>query len=98
MKTIGEILRQLRKQQKQLLREVAAGIGIDQGLLSKIERGERLPGKEQVLKLAKYFKAERNELVIAWLSDRLVNELAGEELAKEALKMAEQKIEKKKTK
>ncbi len=98
MKSIGEIIRQLREEQKQLLREVAAGIGIDQALLSKIERGERLPSKEQVLKLAKHFKAEKNELVVAWLSDRLVNELADEDLAKEALKIAEQKIEKKKIK
>lgn len=98
MKSIGEILRQLRDDQKQLLREVAAGIGIDQALLSKIERGERLPNKEQVLKLAKHFKAEKNELVIAWLSDKLVNELANEDFAKEALKIAEQKIEKKKSK
>jgi len=98
MKSIGELLRQLREEQKQLLREVAAGIGIDQALLSKIERGERLPNKEQVLKFAKYFKTEKNELIIAWLSDRLVNELEDEDLAKEALKIAEQKIERKKIK
>ncbi|MBI3233468.1 MAG: helix-turn-helix transcriptional regulator [Bacteroidetes bacterium] len=98
MKSVGELLRKLREEQKQLLREVAAGIGIDQALLSKIERGERLPNKEQVLKFAKYFKTEKNELIIAWLSDRLVNELEDEDLAKDALKIAEQKIERKKIK
>lgn len=98
MKSLGELLRKLREEQKQLLREVAAGIGIDQALLSKIERGERLPNKEQVLKFAKYFKVEKNELIIAWLSDRLVNELEDEDLAKDALKIAEQKIERKKIK
>jgi HTH-type transcriptional regulator, competence development regulator len=98
MKSVGELLRKLREEQKQLLREVAAGIGIDQALLSKIERGERLPNKEQVLKFAKYFKIEKNELIIAWLSDRLVNELEDEDLAKDALKIAEQKIERKKIK
>ena len=98
MKSVGELLRKLREEQKQLLREVAAGIGIDQALLSKIERGERLPNKEQVLKFAKYFKTDKNELIIAWLSDRLVNELEDEDLAKDALKIAEQKIERKKIK
>jgi transcriptional regulator with XRE-family HTH domain len=98
MKSVGELLRKLREEQKQLLREVAAGIGIDQALLSKIERGERLPNKEQVLKFAKYFKTEKNELIIAWLSDRLVKELEDEDLAKDALKIAEQKIERKKMK
>lgn len=96
MKSVGELLRHLREDQKQLLREVSAGVGIDQALLSKIERGERLPNREQVLKFAKHFKAEKNELIIAWLSDKLVNELANEDLAKEALKIAEQKIERKK--
>jgi transcriptional regulator with XRE-family HTH domain len=98
MKSVGELLRKLREEQKQLLREVAAGIGIDQALLSKIERGERLPNKDQVLKFAKYFKTEKNELIIAWLSDRLVNELEDEDLAKDALKIAELKIERKKIK
>ena len=98
MKSVGELLRKLREEQKQLLREVAAGIGIDQALLSKIERGERLPNKEQVIKFAKYFKTEKNELIVAWLSDKLVNELEDEDLAKDALKIAEQKIERKKIK
>lgn len=98
MKTIGELLRQLREEQQQLLREVAASIRIDQALLSKIERGERLPNKEQVLKFAKHFKTEKNELIVAWLSDKLVNELGDEDLAKEALKIAGQKVERKKIK
>jgi len=98
MRSIGEMLRQLREEQKQLLREVAAGIKIDQALLSKIERGDRLPNKEQVLKLAKYFNAEKNELIVALLSDRIVNELVDEDLAEEALKIARQKIENKKSK
>lgn len=98
MKSIGELLRQSRVEQQQLLREVAASIGIDPALLSKIERGERLPSREKVLKFAKYFKLEKDELIVAWLSDKLVNELEGEDLAKDALKIAEKKIERKKKK
>ncbi|MDL2313116.1 helix-turn-helix domain-containing protein [Bacteroidales bacterium OttesenSCG-928-B11] len=91
-KKIGELLRTLRESHKLLLREVSAGIAIDQALLSKIERGERLPTKEQVTKLSKYYHAEKNELIIAWLSDKLVNELADEDLAQEILKVTEKKI------
>lgn len=98
MKSIGELLRQSRVEQQQLLREVAASIGIDPALLSKIERGERLPSREKVLKFAKHFKLEKDELIVAWLSDKLVNELEGEDLAKDALKIAEKKIERKKKK
>jgi HTH-type transcriptional regulator, competence development regulator len=93
MKSIGEILRHLREEQKQFLREVSAGVEIDQALLSKIERGERLPNKEQVLKLAKHFKVKENELIVAWLSDKLVNDLVNEDLANEALEIAAKKLQ-----
>jgi transcriptional regulator with XRE-family HTH domain len=96
MKSIGELLKQLREEKKQLLREVAAGVNMDQGLLSKIERGERLPTKHQVVKFAHFFNVKGNELILAWLSDKLVNELVDEDLAKEALKIAEIKILQKK--
>jgi transcriptional regulator with XRE-family HTH domain len=95
MKSIGEILRLLREEHKQLLREVSAGVGIDQALLSKIERGERFPSKEQVLKLARHFNTKENELIIAWLSDKLVNDLISEDLASEALKIAAKKLQSK---
>jgi transcriptional regulator with XRE-family HTH domain len=48
LKSIGEIIRELREQKSLLLRQVAAEIEIDQALLSKIERNERMPTKEQV--------------------------------------------------
>lgn len=95
MKSIGEILRLLREEHKQLLREVSAGVGIDQALLSKIERGERFPNKEQVLKLARHFNVNEDKLIIAWLSDKLVNDLLSEDLATEALKIAAKKLQSK---
>ena len=98
MENTGNILRKEREKRNLLLRQVASAIDMDQAVLSKIERGERLPSKKQVVKFAKYFKTEKNELIVAWLSDKLVNELEDEDLAKEALKIAEQKIEGKKTK
>ncbi len=90
--TIGEILRTIREEKGLLLREVAAAIHIDPTLLSKIERGERLPTKEQVLKLAKFFKADKNTFMVAWLSDKLVYEVQDEDNALKALLVAEEKI------
>ena len=102
LKTVGETLRKLRESKKLLLREVAASIKIDPTLLSKIERGQRKATKEQVIKLAHFFKADEKELLILFLSDRIVSEVQNETLAKEALQLAEQQIEyitsKKKTK
>jgi transcriptional regulator with XRE-family HTH domain len=75
-----------------LLRQVAAGIEIDQALLSKIERGERLPTKAQVMRLAQFYKIDLNEILITFLSDKLVYEVRNEEVALRAIQVAEKKI------
>lgn len=92
MKSIGEIIRKSREERSLLLRQLAAEIEIDQALLSKIERNERMPTKEQVKRFAKFFGINENELLIAFLSDKLVYEFQDEELAIKALKVAEKKI------
>lgn len=93
LKTIAETLRILRASKNLLLREVAASIEIDPTLLSKIERGQRKATKEQVMKLAHFFKADEKELLVLFLSDRIVSEVQNESLAKEAIQLAKQQIE-----
>jgi len=92
LKKIGEIIRELREKRSLLLRQVAAEIEIDQALLSKIERNERMPTKEQVRRFAKFFDKDENELLIAFLSDKLVYEVQDEEVALKAMQVAEKKI------
>lgn len=92
MESIGELIRRLRKEKGEPLRKVAAYLDIDQAVLSKIETGQRKATKEQVVKLAKYFGADKKEMLVGYLSDRIVSEIEGERLAKEALKVAEEKI------
>lgn len=89
--TIGAILRNLREAKSLLLREVAASIAIDPTLLSKIERDERMPTREQVKALSAFYK-EEDSIVLAYLSDKLVNELEHEDLALQAMKIAENKL------
>jgi len=69
---------------------------IDQAIISKFERNERKPTKEQVLKFAHFYKLDKDELLVAWLSDKLVYDLKDESLADKALKAAEEKIKYKK--
>ncbi len=92
MESLGDTIRKLREEKKLPLRTVAAFLDIDQAILSKIERGHRKPTREQVLKLAGYFKVKKNDLLIAWLSDKLVYELEDEEVALKALQVAEEKV------
>jgi transcriptional regulator with XRE-family HTH domain len=92
MESFGDKIRKLRGDNELPLRTVAAFLDIDQAILSKMERGQRKPSREQVLKIAEYFKVKENELLVAWLSDKLVYEVESEELALKALQLAEEKV------
>jgi len=85
MYTFGETIRKLRIDKQLPLRKVAAFLDIDQAILSKFEQGIRKPGREQVVKLAAYFGVKENDLLVAWLADKLVYEVEDEELASKGL-------------
>lgn len=92
MERFGDTIRKLRENKELPLRTVAAFIDIDQAILSKIERGHRKPTREQVVKLAGYFNVKENDLLVAWLSDKVVYEVEDEEVALKALQVAEEKV------
>ncbi len=92
METIGQILRNKRHELGLLLRQVAAYADIDQAILSKIERNERKPTKEILEKLAEILKLDREELLIEYISDKIAFEIANEDCASKALKVAEKKV------
>lgn len=92
MKTIGTTLRELRESKNLLLREVGARLSLDPTILSKIEQDKRMPTKEQVKLLANFYKDQKNQVIIAWLSDKLFYEVQDENLALQAMKVAEEKI------
>ncbi len=93
LKTIGTTLRELREEKGLLLREVGAKLSLDPTILSKVERDERMPTKDQIRSLADFYKDKKNDVIIAWLSDKLVYEVQNEELALQAIQVAEEKIE-----
>ena len=92
MKSLGDTLRELREAKQLPLRTVAAYLDIDQAILSRIERGQRKASREQVIKLSGYFNVNEDDLIIAWLSDKVVSELSDERNAIDALKVAENQI------
>ena len=96
MNKFGDIIRKLREEKELPLRTVAAFLDIDQAILSRIEREQRKATREQVVKLANYFKVNENDLLVAWLSDKIVNEVADEDIALKALHVAENKVQYKK--
>ncbi len=92
MDGLGETIRKLREEKGLPLRTVSAYLDIDQAILSKIERGQRNASREQVIKLADFFKVKEDDLLVFWLSDKLVYEVADEEIALKALRVAEEKV------
>ena len=98
MKTFGEIIKEKREEQNLLLREVSALTEIDQSIISKFEKGERKPSREQVIKFANIYNLPQDELIISWQSDKVAYDLISENHALEILKVAESKVEYLKTK
>jgi transcriptional regulator with XRE-family HTH domain len=92
METLGEIIRMEREKRGLLLRHVGAAVDVDQALISKFEKGDRLPTKEQVIRLANYYALDENDLIAAWLADKIVIELKNEKMGLRAMKLAEAKI------
>jgi transcriptional regulator with XRE-family HTH domain len=89
--TIGEKLRHLREEKELPLRKVAALLDIDVAILSKMERGERRITKEVVLKLADIYDHNADDLLVSFLSDKILYEIQDEDLGIEALKVAEER-------
>ena len=96
MSNFGDLIRIEREEKGLFLRQVAAELGIDQAIISKFERNRRKPTKEQVLKFAKFYKLDKETLLVEWLSDKVAYDLQDENLADKVLKAAEQKIKYKK--
>jgi transcriptional regulator with XRE-family HTH domain len=92
MNSIGGIIKKMREEKKLPLRIVAAYLNMDQAILSKIERGQRRANREQIVKLAEFFGVDEEELLVMWLSDKVVYEVADENVALKALKVAEEKV------
>ncbi len=90
--TIYERLRQLREESELPLRKISAMIDIDVAILSKMERGERRLTKEVVLKLADIYKSNADDLLILFLSDKIMYEIQDEDLGEKALKVAEKRV------
>lgn len=89
---LANILFQGRKEMNIPFRKLSAEIGIDAGLLNKFEKGERLPTKIQLEKLAEILRIDKKEATSAWLSDKIYQLVSGEEYALESLQIVEEQI------
>ena len=95
METFASKLKTLRLKQELLLRQVAAAVDVDTSMVSKFENGERFPTREQIEKLATFFKVPEDDFLIEAYSDKLTYDFKEEPLAIEILKQAIKKLKSK---
>ncbi len=92
MNHFGEHIKQLREQSNLLQRQVAAALETDTAFVSKFENGDKKATREQVFKLADFFKVDKDELLSLWLAEKVYDVLKDEDVAKEAMQIAEEKL------
>ncbi|WP_412985623.1 helix-turn-helix domain-containing protein [Pontimicrobium sp. IMCC45349] len=89
---LSELIKFKREAKGMLLREVAYQVEVDTALISKIEKGDRKPTREQIEKLALALDIEYNKLLTLWLSEKVYEEVNGEEMAIDAIKLALKRV------
>lgn len=92
MKILGKLIRESRQAKGLLIRQVAAELGIDPSLLSRIERGDKRPTRVQVIQLSKILDTDENELLAKYLSERIVSILITEPAALQAILIAKDRL------
>lgn len=89
MKTI---LKTAREQKNIKTRELAQLLGIDQALISKFENGSRKPTRDQIAKLASVLEINYEELMIAWLKEKIYAEIGDDHFAYEAIHQVKEEM------
>lgn len=89
---LGQHLRDLRIAKGQTLHQLATEVDIDSPMLSKIERGDRLPTLEQIKKLSKYFKIEESDLKVMVTAERIIKDYGVNDTTYNAIRMVKEQI------
>lgn len=92
MKTFGNKIKELRLKKELPARKVAAAIDIDQSSYSKLEGGTKKPTQKNIEALSKFYKVPLDDLVTAFVADRILHQLKDYNVGHEALKLAEDQL------
>ena len=90
----GEKIKTVRKGRGETLHKVAMGTDIDSTLLSKIERGIRLPTNEQILPLAEHFGLDQKQLAIEATAEKILTQYGYSDVTYEAVRYVQEKMQK----
>ena len=94
---IGEYLRDLRKQRNETLHQLAIETDIDSPMLSKLERGVRLPTDSQLERLAMHYKISIFSLKAMNTAQKIIKDYGENKNTYAAIQMVSEKLAKYKT-
>lgn len=90
----GKMIKQLRAEQGLLQRQIAAQLDIDTPQYSKLERGERMPKKDQIEKIASLLNTDEKALKTLWLADKVIRTVQEEkDIRTSAIALAQEKLD-----
>ena len=90
----GEKLKSIRTGRKETLHMTAMGTNIDMTLLSKFERGDRLPTNEQIQRLAGYFGLDEKQLAVEATAGKILTEYGYNDVTYGAAMFIQEKMRK----
>ena len=80
----SETIKKLRIDSGKRQADLARAIGVDVPAYSRFEHGERRPRREQVLRLARLFKVDADQLVAQWLADEAYSRIGHDKMSGQA--------------
>jgi transcriptional regulator with XRE-family HTH domain len=89
---LGNKIKTLRLSKGIVQRQVAAMLDLDSAYISKIEKESKPVSRSYISRLAELFEVSPKELEVMWLADRILEILAEEPHAKEALTIVQEKL------
>lgn len=89
---LGQYFRELRKERQETLHQMSKGTDIDSPMLSKIERGERLPTSEQLKRLAKFYKVSDASLKAKHTAEKILKEYGVNETTYDAIQLVNERL------
>ncbi len=74
------------------VKELAAILQVDQALVSKFESGKRMPTEDQLHLLARHLDLPLNDLLAAWLKEKVINEIKPYAVAMDVISMVQEEM------
>lgn len=92
MNTLAQVLQKARNAQEMVVRELAQKCGIDAAMISRFEKGQRIPTEDNLKALSEVLHLSFDHLRKVWLAEKVYRILENEDEAIEVLSLAESRV------